>query len=541
MTDFLTLEDVNGAVFSNQDFWWYELDTSIIGDEDFTDVKIDFCTVSRETSGSNYIYTIVVDNDRWTYGYAISGISATMSVNLPLQITTNASTIKVLLYMGGLKFESLRIIDWYLKDEDYKMSLNLKELNTSHTFTMYGRGIGNRVSVTKDLEVGYNLIDSPTILSDRIAGYVYVTLQKTDFQFNCTQTLLVGKVNQVALGTDTDYLPDGDMIGDNTPKITVQYGNEIIPVRWNNSLNDYTFQLDLSDRNDEEKIKFRVIVEANDVINTSETTVLLDSTYEEINTLSKLTKLSRNGGVGRLTGNIGLNADLVVGKDVYLITTDKTINMNGYKIIVSSNKSFKAENVKFTNGENTIQQQPQSRVELVGCTFNNCTGIGSVIECLIDIESLEDTSDFNTILDGCTVKNCDVAILHDGQLTVTGCTVTGRIGNPSFPYFLYQTDGEAEITRSTFKLSSNSQITHDVKFNSCIFVCGENATVNGLGHSELQKNGIDFAGNTSTIDITYWYGLITEYINLKSTDGFCHGVSGVDYVFKNNVTVRRVN
>ena len=46
---FVTLEDVNGTIYNNQNFYWHEIDTSVVStDNDFTDVKIDFCKVSRE-------------------------------------------------------------------------------------------------------------------------------------------------------------------------------------------------------------------------------------------------------------------------------------------------------------------------------------------------------------------------------------------------------------------------------------------------------------------------------------------------------------
>ena len=47
---FLTLEDVNTALYSNQGFWWHCIDlSSFDGGDAFTDVKVDFCTISRET------------------------------------------------------------------------------------------------------------------------------------------------------------------------------------------------------------------------------------------------------------------------------------------------------------------------------------------------------------------------------------------------------------------------------------------------------------------------------------------------------------
>ena len=45
---FLTLEDINGTLFSNQSFWWYEIDTSNLPSEPFENIKYDFCKISKE-------------------------------------------------------------------------------------------------------------------------------------------------------------------------------------------------------------------------------------------------------------------------------------------------------------------------------------------------------------------------------------------------------------------------------------------------------------------------------------------------------------
>jgi hypothetical protein len=45
---------------------------------------------------------------------------------------------------------------------------------------------------------------------------------KTDFKFDCIQDLYVGVVNTVQLGVDSKYKPNGEMIGDNTPKINTK-------------------------------------------------------------------------------------------------------------------------------------------------------------------------------------------------------------------------------------------------------------------------------------------------------------------------------
>ena len=335
------------------------------------------------------------------------------------------------------------------------------------------------------------------------------------------------------------------MVGTNNPNITVLYNGETLPVTYDNTLNDYCFDLDLTDKTTESNIKFKVIIEDNNVINHTETNVKLTANFDSINTITKLTQLFNNGGIGRLTNNLTLTNDLNVNNNVYLTTVDKTLTMEGHKITVPDSKTFKAENITFTGGQNTIQQNVGSKVELTTCTFTDCTGLGSVIDCQVDIQSLNDPTDFNTTLTNCVISNCNnPAIISGGELTVTGADVTGKVDNPNYPYFLYQTDGEAVILDSKFKLVSASQITSDIEYNSAIFTCGETAQINGHTHSELQTNDLTsfltVQRNSSEIDVTYKYNLINDYIKLEAGNGFCHSVSGVDYVFKTNVSLTRL-
>ena len=371
-----------------------------------------------------------------------------------------------------------------------------------------------------------------------------VNLVKSDFKFNCTQNLTVGKVNKVALGVDNDYKPGGDMIGDYTPNIAIIYNETMIPCEWDSTLNDYCFDLDLTDKTTEGKVHFNVVVDTNDVLNQSITEVILNSEYETINSLSKFTSFIRNGGIGRLGANITLTNDITVNKDCYIIGNNYRILLNAHKFIISTNKIFKATGTLFTRGTPVIHQKIGSKVELTDCVFNINRGVGSVIECDIELHSLENPNDFTTIINDCTFNGNDMCILHGGDLTVQNCTVNSGITNPSYPFFLYQTDGNATLIGNTFNISAEEPIDYDIEFNSCIFMCGETAQVNGLSHVELQNNNIDSflnvpQNNNSSIDLTYYYDLIESNIILQSNKGFCHSVSGVDYIFKTGISATR--
>ena len=548
---FNTVEDVNGTQFDNQGFWWHCIDTSKISTtSDFTDTKYDFCRISRKTideGNYKYEYTIKIDNPLFAHGHFelsleglyINSFSSSQQIGDFKVWVENYPAIKIYLYMGHLQVDtSVRKMNYRLVDNT--MFLNLKEINNSVP-VRYVNVISNSMGTKYcDLIEGYNLI---TGTGGEIYGYVLAKLLKTDFQFDCNQSLTVGEVNTVQLGTLTDYKPNGDLVGDYATKLSVLYDNKTSPVVWNSQLNDYTFDLDLTDKTDEGKVRFKVIVETNDVLNHSETDVVLNANFETIDTLAKLTNLFRFGGTGRLSSNLTLTNDLTLSKSVNLIGNDCSIDMASHKLVIPSDLTFKAQSVGFNNGVNTLQQEPNSTVELTDCSFTACTGFGSVIDCQVDLASLDETDDFNTKLTNCNIVDCDMAILHGGKLEVTGCNVQGKISNKNYPYFLYQTDGNATILNSEFSLTDETVYDYDLEFNTCIFTCGETATINGYSHTELQQNNrsafFDTQRNTSTIDVKYYYSLIEDTVHLQSNKGFCHSVSGVDYVYKTNITLTR--
>jgi len=547
---FNTVEDVNGTVFDNQGFWWYELDTSLIdpdGTAEFENVKVDFVTVTKEKSPNVNYFNWVVKVDNSLFAKAgFMRISST-SGSHPRIVGNTAyfdyipiwSKPVVYLYMGIFDAESPNIVGRLVEDN---IELTLKQLKSPQTI-LYRYGGYNIIQSTSNLlNQGYNFIRESEYPNNDI-GYLFVKLLKTDFQFQCNQQLTVGEVNTVQLGTLTDYKPNGDLVGEYTTKLSVLYDNKTIPVVWNSQLNDYSFDLDLTDKTDEGKVRFKVIVETNDVLNASETDVVLNANFETIDTLAKLTELFSIGGTGRLGANLTLTDDLTVSKSVNLIGNDCSIDMASHKLVIPSDKTFKAQSVGFSNGVNSLQQEPNSTVELNNCSFTGCTGFGSVIDCQVDLASLDETDDFTTKLTDCTFSNCDMAILHGGNLEVNGCSVIGKISNKNYPYFLYQTDGNATILNSEFNLTDTTVYDYDIEFNSCIFTCGETATINGYSHTELQNNNLtaffDTQRNTSTIDVKYYYSLIEDTVHLQSNKGYCHSVSGVDFVYKTNITLTR--
>ena len=345
-------------------------------------------------------------------------------------------------------------------------------------------------------------------------------------------SLVCGKVNNLHARFNTWQLTKSGV------SITSDYPISNISVDYH----DLYFDIDLRKANPLEKIKIKINYDTSTEYAIGEFS--FDTEYATVTTEAGLTSVFANGGVINLGADITLTGDLTVNNSVMIYGNNNTINLAGHKINVRNGKTFKAENTVFTNGKHTITQAKESNVELTNCTFTNCladNGHASVIDCDVDLDSLDFPIDFKTSLTSCNISNSDMCILHGGELTITNCEVTGKLNNYDYPYFLYQTDGTAEITQSVFHLTSNTTINEDIKFNSCIFVCGETATINNLTHAELSNNNITsfLNNNTSNINITYYYELIEDNITLESDKGYCHSVSGTDYVFKTNITPTR--
>lgn len=565
LNSFLTIEDVNGALYSNQGFYWHEIDTSkISSDSDFDWTKYDFCEVKRETGtfgDFTHRFSFKIHHSNWAKGLYIlknngdrlTSYTKNFSNNV-LTISTNEESIKVFLYFGLTSYSSTKMINAPLINNI--LGLNYKELNTTQTIKVWGLTTKEEKTTTADVNVGFNAIT----YSGNDCGFLLVNLLKTNFQFNCNQILTVGKVNKVYLGTNADYKPSGDMVGSYAPTITVQYGDETLPVTYDG--NDYSFNLDLTDKTETGKIRFKVLVEANEVLNSSETEVALTSQYQTISTFSALVSACGVNGndIVRLGANLTATSDIPVAHSIKIIGNEHSIDLNGHKFILNEDVTFNAEKLSFNNGDTAIIQQSNTRVELTSCTFQNCTssnynGLGSCIYCDVDIDSLQISNDYETILTDCLFTNNGNCILHGGELTVTGCTLENNDItniNTNNVAFVYQTDGICLIQQSKFTIdySGNTLCSNqtNIGFAQCLIMCGETAQINGAAYVELGTDGtLPFFeapfNNRADLTAKYYYPQITncvESVGTIANKACCHAVSGVDWVFKNNVTVRRL-
>ena len=570
MNNFLTVEDANTLIYDNQEFWWYEIDIGKIstGTEDFTDIKYDFCEISRVYKGGQreeYEYTVKVFNNIWTTAYDVInepdtfwGCFQTSVEGNILKIPHGTLHTRILLYMGPKEIGTEvpyfgGCMGYYLVND--KISLNLKDLKVPQIVEYWVRRTGVLWESTCILTKGYNLIlDTGTTPS--AVGYLYVNILKTDFVFDCTDSLVVGRVNKVCLGADTDYKPNGDFVDEYIPIIKAEYNGKELPVYFDESVNDYVFNLDLSDKKAPQKVRFKVNVETNDALNNSVTPVVLDAGYEVISSYDGLVSACGNGGASsiRLGADITLTSSIPITHNIKIIGDDYQLDLNSQGFVLSEDVTFKAENILFDNGNIAIKQSKNSSVELTGCIFNNCTGFGSCITCDIDYDSLSVEDDFKTTLTNCLFTNNNLCIVHSGELTINGCkyhnTDTDYIDKENVA-FLYQFDGEANIKNSIFdidydtdSLCSNEE---NIGFAQALLQCGVTAKINNATSKDLKQNdNLPFDSNATHIFCKYYYPQLETCIYTSPTihnedKAVCYTVSNENWIYKQNVQITRAS
>lgn len=567
---FLTVEDINTINYKYQQFFYWLIDTALISaDADYDDAEYDMCRVTKETLSDSYKYTFNISVSKWTKGFYVldkNGDYQSVSysfTNNKLVITTaktdNFKAIKLYIYCGVTAFDNVSLMAYKLINDE--INLNYKELNSSQSIEYKTISTNTTSSKSFSLNKGYNLLkynDSVVI------GYLKVNLIKSDFKFDCNQTLTVGKVNTVLLGADDDYKPNGSMIGTNTPSISILYNNSIIPVVWDSTLNDYKFNLDLTDKTLNGNIRFKVIVESNEVINRSETNVILTSDYETVNSFADfVSACSTNGSdIIRVGADLIATSNISVKHSIKIIGNEHTINLDSHSFVLDEDVNFIAEKIVFDSGDPAIKQSKNSKVELTECLFSNCTStnsnnLGSCILCETSYDSLSVEEDFITSVTGCTFTNNRSCILHGGQLAIANCKFHNTdisVVDKNNPAFIYQVDGDATITNSIFDIDYTSETLcsseENIGYAQCIFMCGETATINNVTYEQLQNNTVSFLdspiSNRSHVFAKYYYPQVetcvfTSPLSTFEDQAFCYALSGNDWIFKKNVQVTRAS
>ncbi|WP_458454419.1 hypothetical protein [Methanobrevibacter sp.] len=571
MNDIFTVEDVNSALLKYSDIpFWDKVEINTGNDEsDFTGFNFDYLTVNRRKNFIDntpyYEFEITVKNDligveiedniygsvvfyvtdannNWTDSYFVAEnkkiyvTSNTYNINLHLNILNNTN-----LFTPNTPVPFL-IEDFTPKvtfNDEVEVTLQIRFLNPS-----FGP-LQNEFVIIDDMENEYIV----TCINDEITVNLQLhtgmnrflllyDYQEHYLQFNINRVKninLIKEPEQLIVGAVNNFVLDSES------------SNVIVESDYPVTVDGLNVSLDLTGKNDLKPVLLKVRTLMDTEFYPNEYNFKVNVDYPTIHTIGEFETAIENGSIIRLGVNLTLNKQLTID-NLYIYGNEHQINCNGFNFII--NGEFKAEDLSFVNGVNTLLQKTGSNVTLNNCNFTGCmvgdVNLGSCILCDTDIASLTVSDDYKTNLFDCRFENNESCILHGGELIVDGCTGVNN-GHIGYPQFLYQTDGGCSITNSDFIFNHDTVFDTDILYLACLVEIGENASINGATIDDLSINDSlpffdNVHGNTSKVNVTYYYPPIEDYVTLENSvnnRSVCHAVSTVDYVFKNNVTIRR--
>ena len=564
----LTVEDANTIIRKyGVESFYYTIDTGSLplpsgGSGSFTDYECEFFTISKTYTDNQWQWTFTVKNKYFlNHAYAfdqdnnfITQVSVDNGmVNVFVSSDASRPIVTVELTILGNGLIPGRLTQVYVGGVPKKVTL--ANVGKSRQILIKRLTTGETYSATVHT---YVRVNSYPIEYGRM-HYFLIRLQKTWFKYNCNSTLTCGKVNKVRLGTLASYKPGGALIQDNTPTITVEYKNTTIPVTWSETDNDYIFYLDLTEDYNPGKVNLNVLVETNDVLNESIDNVTLYKEVMEVDNFDALrVEISDGTGLIRLTDTMLFRRDLTIANDVKIIGNNNILDLDAHHIHLEEGKTLILNDVTVQYGSPAIIQEPNTTLELNRCTFTNNfntynNNLGACVYCNTDVEGLTVTDDYTTRITDCLFQDNESTIFHGGQLTITGSKFIIQDNNwmkANNPAFLYQTDGEANITNSSFVIIQDGDEwcsnEKNIGYAQSILICGENAIINGADHTSLQKQNslpfYDTYNNKTYLYAKYYYPRLEGCVVTSPLPGFedkncTYAVSGVDWVFKQNSQV----
>ena len=559
----LTVEDVN-SVNLNPINEFYEINTNKISAQEFDNVLYDFSIVSHSINGNTHVFTFEIHNDLWTGGYYFTknngeylDISADYRDNL-LIVTTNESSIGLVLYLSNFYTnKQISKIEEIFLDEPVFV-LNNDELTKTHEPL---RMLNLKYNTTFSYAIG-NVNQGVNVINDlSYPFYFLVLLKKNDLLFNLGNvSATVGVINNIPLNINANYLPNGSLVNEDLLNIEIYYNDIVIPAVYDPELNDYCFNLDLTNKRDNKPIKLEIIVNEIDLINGSKHNATIQCNYSSASNYQELqSNIVAGAEIIELTNDITFNSNLILPHDLMIYSNKHNVYLDSYNILVSDNVSVEIDDANFFNGTNCFIQQINSKLVLNDCKFSNAiisdNYKGSVVSA--DYDSVEDS--IITELIDCTFINCHHTIYHGGELTVKNCKALFNSFNDGvdtdYPAFLTAYDGTVELTNSIFDIDYDTDYlcsnNEDIKFAEALVGLGENTIFNGFNTNQLKYNEIlpffeSPYNNKSHIFVKYYYPqinscVISSPILNKEDSSVCHMILGTDWVYKNNVQVTRVD
>lgn len=588
---FLTVEDVNGTLLKYGSVnMFHVIDTKKISEEPFKDVKYDFCTIThRRLSQTQHIFDFSIVNKNWQGGFYFTDENDVLiqmgyhynNVDREISLTTPLNSVKLVLYCSNIP------------DEFDKKDLNWRPISLNSIIRAYNDKRPEKVEVVslknENLaEKKYKVFGSENnfikeegkyymflpVLNEveplfvecgGVRFYYDVLWKKLNLSVYIEKELLISKVNRVEL-IFPNYIWDENVLPQSTQNMlkgTVYYDNKEIPLQFDENNLKYYFNLDLREKTDTKPVKLRLKLFETDYIQETVQEFDIKCKYVSVNNFIDLIKelIVDRSKIIEIGDEFELLNDIVIHQDTVIYGKGFELNLNNHSIIVDENITLKVYNLSFSNGNTAIVQRINSKLELNNCRFLNCisseyNNLGSCIFCDINLESLSVDDDFLTNLSNCYFKDNHSTIFHGGQLTVNNCKFKNySVDNidKNNPAFVYQIDGNATISNSIFDINyDNNDLcsnNENIGFAQALIECGETATVNTATHKSLQSNdSLPFFkapyNNKAHLLAKYYYPKVNSCVFSSPNDDYedmscCHCVSGIDWVFKNNVKITK--
>lgn len=570
---FLTVEDVNTIIRKYgplNDF--HKIDTSLITDSDvdFENVTYDFVRVSRSKldNDAGFEFKFVVNNNRWIGQYYFTESDGTYidkdasyaASSKTITFVADDKDVVLVLYCTSLhSWDSFKRII-YLMEDDLSRRLPIDGFDKWYS-------VAKVKYLPNDTEQRGGIIH---VINPGVFDWVYSnkyyylgSLVKTDFKFDCTYQPKLDKINKVPLGVSENYKPGGSLVQDYAPSLSVLWNDKVLPVEYDEDLEDYCFTLDLTGRTSLKSVKLSLDVEANKVLNHTVTEFTVVPTMETVDSFEELLAACSLGGANviRLGSDLTATSIIPVNHDILIEGNSQSFNLNDYGFDLLEGVNVTVENLHVYNGDTCFLQAENTELTIKDCTFTNCTSnkyneLGSIIFCEITSSNIEDTTDFTTTITGTTFMNNQSCILHGGDLSIDKCKFLQNdteYMNTKNVAFLYQTDGTANITESIFDIdydTDNLCSNHvDIGYAQALIKIGETATINGATITDISKDdSLPFTSNPyrnqSHVFVKYYYPSIESCVYTSPVLGredinVCYAVSNLNWIFKQNTQVTR--
>ena len=563
--NFLTVEDVNSVNLKHIN-GYYTLDTSKISEQSFHRVLYDFCIVSHQIDESGeHSFAFEIHNSLWTGGYYFTktngeylDVHGSYRDNHVIVTTTESSICLVLYLCSFAPKKEIIDIEAILRGNGIFI-LNNNELKNKLTLDIYyikedesGESGAYKVDIVKGVNVLPNF-DNPI--------YFLVLIKKNDLVFDLSNSnATIGIVNHIPMKIDAKFLPNGELVDEDLLDIEVQYGDTTIPVVYDNKLNDYCFDLDLTDKIDNKPVKLKLLVNEIDLVNSSVHNIVLPCNYPSASSYNELqNNIIAGNKIIELKGDIVFNSNLTIPHDLRIYANRHTFDLSSYSINVPNSVSVGIDDANFFNGTNCFIQGINTKLVLKNCRFNNAiisdNYKGSVISANYDGED----GSITTELINCSFINCHHTIYHGGKISINNCKALFNSFNESvdtdYPAFLTAYDGIVEITNSVFDIDYNTDYIADknidIKFAEALIGLGENTIFNGYATNRLNyDDNLPFFessfNNKSHVFVKYYYPQIKASVISSPVLGnedtcVCHILLGTDWVYKNNVQITRAD